>query len=316
MTHRAVLLLLFAGANVAHAWTDARELHYADKMPACDGILHSLPAKAEKWSRGRDPATPCKATINSKAPPTTCPSAVCKAYAAALGPVCFEESHILIKPYADAAAALTGGPAMPADEVKKLQAVLDALEKIEPIEYPRVELAAALKSGDAELAATFEAEATFLKAFVAACAPHSYDRVPPPPPRRPSPRQRRAAPSPRLWPSLRQRRAAPSPRPRPRSCRCFSPSPCERAMVLSSTLATTPTLPSILPPARPYPLRIPTPRRPTAPAIAPCPPSALPEPGLNLNLSPKTMTQPLSSTDSALRCSAKRHLEPRAAAVF
>jgi hypothetical protein len=60
---------------------------------------------------------------------------------------------------------------MPADEVTKLQAVLDALEKIEPLENPRVDLAAALKSGDAELAAMFEAEATFLKAFVAACKP-------------------------------------------------------------------------------------------------------------------------------------------------
>jgi hypothetical protein len=148
----------------------AKAALFADATPSCAGLLDPPSAELEAADLA------CWGPLNAAAdaPPATCPSPECEALAAAMGAACFAEFNVASVPaYAAAAAALTGGPALPAAEAAKLQALRDAVLAASPAINTPTDLAAALESGDAALAADFTARAAYLEAIAAACAPEA-----------------------------------------------------------------------------------------------------------------------------------------------
>jgi hypothetical protein len=107
-------------------------------------------------------------------PPAACPSPECTAFAAATGAGCLGAFYgASVALYASAAAALAGGPAMPAAGAEALQRLVDAKVAANPGDVSPVDLAAKLEAGDAALAAKWETQAAFYEAFAAACAPET-----------------------------------------------------------------------------------------------------------------------------------------------
>jgi hypothetical protein len=139
---------------------------YAAAVPACAGLLS--PPSAELVAA----ADACWRPLNSAAdaPPAACPSPECGAYARALGAACWAEFHAATGgAYAAAADMLTGGKAMPAADMAKLQALEDAIAASDPEELSFD--VAKLAAGDAALAAELQRAGAYRKALVAACAP-------------------------------------------------------------------------------------------------------------------------------------------------
>jgi hypothetical protein len=168
----AALLLAVAAAALAAAPARAASslevlaTQYADEMPACGARL--TPPSDELLALFVACWNPIHTSTD--APPAACPSAECETYTAALGGACWAQAmRAFGEPYLVAAAALAGGPAMPADAVARLQAVNDARTASK---NPQPDLAAELAAGNnATLAAKFANTGAHARAMAAACAP-------------------------------------------------------------------------------------------------------------------------------------------------
>jgi hypothetical protein len=164
----ALLALLAAAARAKDIPIEAIAAAYSTAIPACNGVL--FPQLKDGVLAA---AKACWGPIDTAvaAPPTQCP-ADCRAFAAALGPDCWNGFHIATGAVAAAhIAALQGGAALPAAEVAKLQRVADSLTAADPVAHPRVDVAAGIKAPDAAAVAALKKDAAYTAALAAACFP-------------------------------------------------------------------------------------------------------------------------------------------------
>jgi hypothetical protein len=155
-----------ADAGGAPTYAEVVAEIYKDELPACKGVF--FPASAEFKAAQRSCAGGAWWLI-----PTECPAkgSVCAAAAPFWGADCLAEfNQNLANVLSAASAALTGGPAMPADDVAKFQAWRDALTRFAPAFFPPVDFAALLESGDIAFASVREKSMKIHTALTTVCA--------------------------------------------------------------------------------------------------------------------------------------------------
>jgi hypothetical protein len=156
-----------AKAGSTPTYVEAVAEIYKDELPACKGVL--FPASAE-WrvaqsSCGGDPWWEAPAACPAKGDPAF----VCAASALLWGAECLAEYNKKHSSARSAAsAALSGGPALPAADVAKLQAAYDAILSFDPT-HPALDWAATLEAGDTVLAAVTDNESKVFESLATVC---------------------------------------------------------------------------------------------------------------------------------------------------